>query len=318
MNSIETTGKTVEEALGAALKALDCDSSEVNIEILDMGRSGFLGIGRREAKVRVTKNASFENEADKAVASIGRDTNKAKQERPVAKPVKPQKAAEAGVPKKAERTPRQQPSGEGKAVVKEREIKGSNAERPKQASAKPVAQAKPQRDAKPVIPPPEVPEEVQDPETLSELARVAYDFLENVTKLMGVDVTIRIGESEGQMAIKMNGDTLGILIGRRGETLDALQYLVSLKVNHGREEYVRVSLDTENYRAKREASLIKLANRMAQRAKKTGRRVVLEPMNPYERRVLHSALQGHADVTTHSEGHEPYRRVVITLKQQRK
>ena len=93
-----------------------------------------------------------------------------------------------------------------------------------------------------------------------------------------------------------------------------LQYLTSLQVNKGRDEYIRVSLDTENYRAKREESLVKLANRMATRARKTGRRVALEPMNPYERRVLHSALQDNPYVTTHSEGEEPYRRVVITLK----
>lgn len=128
-------------------------------------------------------------------------------------------------------------------------------------------------------PAPVVPEE-QDVSELSETARRAYDFLKNVTTLMGANVTIRIGENEGQMAIKMNGDTLGVLIGRRGETLVALQYLTSLQVNKGRDDYIRVSLDTENYRAKREESLIKLANRMATRARKTGRRVALEPMIP--------------------------------------
>ena len=110
------------------------------------------------------------------------------------------------------------------------------------------------------------------------------------------------------------GDTLGILIGRRGETLDAIQYLTSLQVNRGNEDYIRVVLDTENYRAKREDSLRRLAMRMANRAQKTGRRVVMEPMNPYERRVMHTALQDHPAVTTHSEGEEPNRRVVITLK----
>jgi len=105
-----------------------------------------------------------------------------------------------------------------------------------------------------------------------------------------------------------------VLIGRRGETLDALQYLTSLHVNKGREGYIRVSLDSENYRAKREEALRKLAVRMAQRARKSGHRVVLEPMNPYERRILHSALQGNPYVQTHSEGEDPYRRVIITLK----
>jgi spoIIIJ-associated protein len=132
---------------------------------------------------------------------------------------------------------------------------------------------------------------------------------------MGVDVTIDMGtDAEGNVYGYMQGDTLGILIGRRGETLDALQYLTSLKVNRGRENYTRVTLDTENYRAKREDTLIRLANRMANRALRTGRKVSLEPMNPYERRIIHSALQKHPYVTTQSEGEEPNRRVVVSPK----
>ena len=145
----------------------------------------------------------------------------------------------------------------------------------------------------------------------------AQRFLLDVTDRMGVKVDVYVDDSvENSLYIHMIGDTLGILIGRRGETLDALQYLTSLQVNKGREGYIRVTLDTENYRAKREDSLRRLAQRMANRAKKTGRRVVLEPMNPYERRVLHTALQNHPAVTTHSEGEEPNRRVVIMLKGQ--
>ena len=116
------------------------------------------------------------------------------------------------------------------------------------------------------------------------------------------------------MFVNMTGDPLGILIGRRGETLDALQYLTSLKVNRGQEGYTRVTIDTENYRAKREDTLIRLANRMANRAVKTGRKVSMEPMNPYERRIIHSALQANQAVDTHSEGEEPNRHVVITIR----
>ena len=146
-------------------------------------------------------------------------------------------------------------------------------------------------------------------------AGIAHAFLMELTKLMGVDVTIDMGtDAEGNVYGFINGDTLGILIGRRGETLDAVQYLTSLKVNRGREGYTRVTLDTENYRAKREDTLIRLANRMANRALRTGRKVSLEPMNPYERRIIHYALQGTEGVTTHSEGEEPNRHVVITVK----
>lgn len=143
----------------------------------------------------------------------------------------------------------------------------------------------------------------------------AKAFLAELTTLMGVNVEIAVGtDTEGNVFVQMTGDTLGILIGRRGETLDAIQYLTSLRVNHGQESYTRVTIDTENYRAKREDTLIRLANRMANRAVKTGRKVSLEPMNPYERRIIHSALQANEAVDTHSEGEEPNRHVVITLR----
>ena len=177
---------------------------------------------------------------------------------------------------------------------------------------------KPQADAPVEIPEVKVePVETLPPtdlETLSDAGKKALDFLTNATTKMGVPVEIRVADRDGNLMIQMYGDTLGVLIGRRGETLDALQYLTSLYVNRGSEDYIRVSLDTEHYRAKREEALRKLALRMANRARKSGHRVALEPMNPYERRILHSALQNHPYVTTHSEGEEPYRRVIITLK----
>ncbi len=143
----------------------------------------------------------------------------------------------------------------------------------------------------------------------------AQAFLKDLTHLMGVDVEIAVGtDTENNVFVQMTGDTLGVLIGRRGETLDALQYLTSLRVNRGQEGYTRVTLDTENYRAKREDTLIRLANRMANRAVKTGRKVSMEPMNPYERRIIHSALQSNEAVDTHSEGEDPNRHVVITLR----
>jgi spoIIIJ-associated protein len=152
-----------------------------------------------------------------------------------------------------------------------------------------------------------------DPESLGERGKLAYGFLSQITRLIGVPADIRAVESEGQISAQITGDSQGVLIGRRGDTLDALQYLTSLVVNKRQSEYTRVSLDVEHYRRKREESLTRLANRMASRVRKLGR-VAMEPMNPYERRILHSALQGHPYVTTHSEGEEPFRRVIITLK----
>ena len=184
--------------------------------------------------------------------------------------------------------------------------------------ARPAREESEKRDFAPMVPaetfaPTEPP--VIHPEDTP--AGRAQKFLMDVTDRMGVKVDVYVDDSKADnLSIHMIGDTLGILIGRRGETLDALQYLTSLQVNKGREGYIRVTLDTENYRAKREDSLRRLAQRMANRAVKTGRKVVLEPMNPYERRVLHTALQNHPAVTTHSEGEEPNRRVVIMLKNQ--
>ena len=193
-----------------------------------------------------------------------------------------------------------------------RKLKKLEAERAARAAEEKKAAPKPE------IRPMEKPEVTMIPaEELTEdsPAGIAHAFLTELTKLMGVDVTIDMGtDAEGNVYGYINGDTLGILIGRRGETLDAVQYLTSLKVNRGREGYTRVTLDTENYRAKREDTLIRLANRMANRALRTGRKVSLEPMNPYERRIIHYALQQTEGVDTHSEGEEPNRHVVITHK----
>ncbi|MFR2459313.1 MAG: RNA-binding cell elongation regulator Jag/EloR, partial [Christensenellales bacterium] len=226
-----------------------------------------------------------------------------------AKPQTPAQAKPAPVqPKPQQPKPQAQPKADKPQAAKPAQPKPQP---PKPPRAPHPAQPRPEI-ARPAIPDGPLPD--QDPTTLSELGRRAYEYLDKLTKLMGVPVKIYVAEAEGSMSISMMGDTLGILIGRRGDTLDALQYLTSLEVNRDRDEYVRVSLDTEHYRAKREESLTRLAARMADRAVKTGRKVVLEPMNPYERRVLHATLQDHPYVQTHSEGDEPNRRVVITLK----
>ena len=354
MRSIEMTGKTVEDAVKAGLKELGCDSSDVRIDVLHMGSPGLFGMFGRLAKVRLTvkeEDPSLDFDLSDISLSLSKPAPKAKTEKkpvveesapapveeapaaevpaavqesapvveaPAAAPVEEAPAAEAPVveeapaaqpaPKaKTEKAPRtdrapRQNKGEGK----NRPAKGD--ERKGEKSAKPAPKAKTEAA-------PAEPFEPSDPETLGEAGRAAYDFLKNITEKMGVQVAIRVTENEDGIAVSMMGDTLGILIGRRGDTLDALQYLTSLHVNKHRDAYLRVSLDTENYRQKREEALIRLANSMANRAVKTGRHVSMEPMNPYERRILHSALQNNPYVTTHSEGEEPYRRVIITLKQ---
>lgn len=144
--------------------------------------------------------------------------------------------------------------------------------------------------------------------------KIAKDFLYSILKSMKVIASVHTEIVDDVLHIEIIGSDMGILIGRRGETLDAIQYLISLVVNKDREKYIRVLLDTENYRAKREKTLQRLADRLAKKVVKTNKKVLLEPMNPYERRIIHSFLQDHSQVTTLSEGKEPYRKVVISLK----
>lgn len=145
---------------------------------------------------------------------------------------------------------------------------------------------------------------------------IASDFLKDVFAAMNMTVVVdvRYNADDNEMNIDLSGDDMGVLIGKRGQTLDSLQYLVSLVVNKGNEDYIRVKVDTENYRERRKSTLENLAKNMAYKVKRTRRPLHLEPMNPYERRIIHSALQNDKFVTTHSEGEEPYRHVVITLK----
>ncbi len=142
------------------------------------------------------------------------------------------------------------------------------------------------------------------------------NFMKDIFAAMDMIVTVDVqyNEKEKSIDVELNGDDMGILIGKRGQTLDSLQYLVSLVVNKNTDEYIRVKVDTENYRERRKETLENLAKNIAYKVKRNKRPVSLEPMNPYERRIIHSALQNDKYVTTHSEGDEPFRRVVITLK----
>ncbi len=158
-------------------------------------------------------------------------------------------------------------------------------------------------------------------ETLPDLDEAKYekiikDFLNDVFKAMEIsaDVKVSFNKAEGSIDVDLEGPDMGVLIGKRGQTLDSLQYLLSLVVNKNSSDYIRIKVDTENYRKRRKDTLENLAKNLSFKVKRTRRPVSLEPMNPYERRIIHSALQNDRYVTTHSEGEEPFRRVVITLK----
>ena len=340
MKSYESSAKTLEEAIESGLLELGVAISDVNVEILDEGSKGLFGLfGSRLAKVRLTMKETEEDllsltedkpapkakkpkapKEPKPAKEEVKEEPKAEEKTETAAPVVEEAPAEsAELPKPVQRKPRQPKAP--KAEAGERPARQPKPKQPKAEKAekaeKPEAPKKPLPPKEPVKPLEKpvvtmIPDDQVDAESA---AGKAQAFLKELTQLMGVEVEVAVGnDQDGNVFVQMTGDTLGILIGRRGETLDALQYLTSLKVNRGQEGYTRVTLDTENYRAKREETLIRLANRMANHAVKTGRKVSIEPMNPYERRIIHSALQANEAVDTHSEGEEPNRHVVITLR----
>lgn len=347
MKTYEATGKNYEEALQNGLNALHATISDVTVETLEEGSKGLFGLfGSKPCKLRLALHEVEEEvEEDDPLADL-LSSVKVEAPKPAAQP-KPQLKPQ---PKPAQPKPAQEKPAEVKveakveapaveaapavtdaapaadaaerpAPVQRKRSDRPKKDKPRQPKAEGESAPKPERKPlppkapaapleKPVVT--MIPDEQIDP---ASPVGQAQSFLKELTNLMGVDVTVAMGtDAENNIFAQMTGDTLGILIGRRGETLDALQYLTSLRINKGQDHYTRVTLDTENYRAKREDTLIRLANRMANRAVKTGRKVSLEPMNPYERRVIHSALQPNELVDTHSEGEEPKRHIVITLR----
>ncbi len=322
MNAYESTGKTVEEAISEGLKRLGLSIGEVQVDILEEGSKGLFGLfGSKEARVRLTVKEEERAESLFADSLDSYDAAAKAAERPAAKKETKEARAAAennpgpGKAPKAERAPKAEkprPAPKPKAEKPEKPEGGENGKPERKPKAeRPPKPARPQRNAEPPAP-----AEPRDP--ASDEGKVQA-FLQELTRLMGLEVSVNVNtDEEGNIRVSMMGDPQGILIGRRGETLDALQYLTSLNLNRGREEYRRVTLDSEGYRAKREDALVRLANRMANRAQRTGRKVSLEPMNPYERRILHSALQGHEGISTHSEGEEPNRHVVITVSRSAK
>lgn len=207
------------------------------------------------------------------------------------------------------REPRRTEPRERRAPREPRPVSGeAAAPAPQAADAPKPRRERRERPVRPVTP---RPAPTGEPTALSENAKT---YVDEIIARMGLDAQSEAFENADGVFMNLSGEDVGTLIGYRGETLDALQYLVSLHINRGEEAYHRVLLDAENYRGKREETLVRLAHHLANKAVKSGRKVSLEPMNPYERRILHSALQDDNRVRTHSEGDEPYRRVVITPK----
>lgn len=302
MKQIEATGKKIDDAINAGLKELGVTLSEVNVEILEQG--GFF----RKAKVRLTVEDDEDLFVKKPVEKEAVAEVAAKPEKPAVKTEKPAVKPE---PKPAVKQDKPAAKPEVKAAVKP-EPKKENKPEPKPAAQKfEKRQSADTRPApiKPETAKPEAPVRPVDPEQV----KIATDYLEKVLSLMNVTAELKVDTSHGSIDIDIVSDDSSV-IGHRGEVLDALQILAKRAVEEGNDKFVHVNVDSRNYRVKREQSLVALANRMAAKCVKTGRKVVLEPMSSTHRKIIHAALTDNDKVITKSEGKDPNRKVVILPK----
>lgn len=318
MDFIRVTAKTVEDAITEASIQLGTSSDNIEYTVIEKGSSGFFGIGGKKAVIEAKKKFTDE---DLMQEVFGKEKKEPKKEvkKEAKKEPKKERKEERDFHREPKREYRKEAHREEKKQEKrpeptqpEKEIRPEVKQEIKEQAAQPVREEKKLAAEKPVkeaaARTPRIP---ADPE---EAIRRAETFLKDVFKTMEMNVEVNCVFEEDTLSVDLSGGDMGILIGKRGQTLDSLQYLTSLVVNKGKASYVRVKLDTENYRERRKATLENLARNIAFKVKKTRRPVFLEPMNPYERRIIHSALQNDPYVTTHSEGDEPCRKVVVTLR----
>ena len=325
----EFSAKTVSDCITDACMTFSVTSDRLDYEVVSEGSSGFMGLGVKPATIKARiKEESFES-LEAAQAEITAAEEAARKEK------EEKEAAEKAAKREAER----KENAERAAAIREREGiptvteederafrekrrqerrersdrgRGRRDDRRRFDRAEETVEVKPVEE-KPAKPLREIPEEEK-----AQLISQAESFLKDVFASMNIAVNISSSFGEDNtLNVDLSGEEMGILIGKRGQTLDSLQYLASLVINKGTEEYVRIKIDTENYRSRRKETLEKLARNIAFKVKRSRRPVALEPMNPYERRIIHSALQSDRYVTTHSEGDEPYRKVVVTLKNYR-
>lgn len=278
MEYIEVSAKTVDDAILEAAIKFGTTRDKIAYEVISQGSAGFLGIGSKKAVIK----AHVQTEEE----------------------IKVSQKAEKEVEKILEKV-NEKPSEKVINTEVKKEIK-------KEISKEIEKVEKPQKLEK------EEKKVEKKPEKVIEIDTTAVKvFLDKVFAAMEMKVQVEViaNSQEHEINVQLEGDDMGVLIGKRGQTLDSLQYLTSLVANKQSEDYIRVKVDTENYRERRRATLENLAKNISHKVKRTRKPVSLEPMNPYERRVIHSALQNDKYVSTHSEGEEPYRRVVVTLKE---
>ena len=288
--SIRVSAKTLDDAITEALIQLGVTSDRLEYNVIEKGSAGFLGIGMKQAVIEACKKEDKEEEEFlKAVEETIREN-----------PVKEYFAKEDNVKEDDVKEHQAEEAAKKEEAVREEKTEKEEASaNAKEEKSEPVSVKEKELLAK-----------VED-----ETIRYVEQFVKDTLKAMDMDVEITSSiDKDGALYVDMKGENMGILIGKRGQTLDSLQYLANRVANKHQSGYVRVKLDTENYRARREETLRHLAKNIAHKVKRNRRPVALEPMNPYERRIIHSALQSDPYVMTHSEGEEPFRKVVITLK----
>ena len=289
--TIVATGKTIDAAVEAALAKLGLERDAVSVQVLQQAKAGFLGFGAQPAKVQVTYEAPDEPKVEAPKSALGSASrSKPKVNNPAPAP-KAEPAPKKEEPKKQE-APKQEP-------------------KPKQPKPeRPAKQNKP--EPKKETPKAPVEPKVYAPVEAGSVEEQIEKFIKGLLENMGSNAVPHATKGEdGTYYVELVGEDLGYLIGRRGDTLDAIQHLANYSINRSVDGYVRINVDAEQYRAKREESLRKYARKKAQQVLKARRRTTLEPMNAYERHLIHSALQDMDNITTHSTGTEPNRRVVI-------
>ena len=293
--SIITTRKTIDLAIEAALTQLGLDRDSVSVQVLAQAKSGFLGFGAQPAKVQVTYEAPDPVPEAPKVALSSASRSKPKAAAPIKKPEQPK-----------EETPKAEPKAA--PVPKAEPVKAAAPKEPREN--KPARAPKEHRE-------PREPKPVREPKIYESAAAGSVEekievFIKGLLEHMGSQAVPHAWKAEDNTyKVDLVGDDLGYLIGRRGDTLDAIQHLSNYAINRGVEGHIRINVDAEEYREKREDSLRRYARKKAQQVLKAHRRTTLEPMNAYERHVIHAALQDMENITTHSTGTEPNRRVVI-------
>ena len=291
-NSIRVSAKTVDDAITEAIIQLGVTSDQLDYEVIEKGSAGFLGIGMKQAVIEAGRKdgrSSSEEKREKISFDIKLDDRSKSKGEKFSKDKNKHKPKNKPEPKKEEKP---------KEVNQEKAV-----EQPKEEVAKEHAPKEKQE------------KEVVMVEITDTTKKEVEKFLVETLKAMSLEVKVLVSvDKDNTLCVDLEGENMGIIIGKRGQTLDSLQYLANRVANKYQEEYIRVKVDTENYRARRDETLTRLAKNLAHKVKRTRRPVSLEPMNPYERRIIHSVLQSNPHVNTHSEGDEPYRKVVITLK----